>query len=96
MSFDDYFIIFSLIALSIAILAWIIRFFEILLNNNIRIVKIYQIIGIFIIPIIPTIYYGLKLLFKIFIWEAKGAKQRLKKFNSILISIIKFLFGKSK
>jgi len=95
MSFEDYFTIIYLIGLVIIIFSWIVRFFHILFNNNIRIIKIYQIISIFILPILPVIYYGFLLMVKLIKWESKGSIKRLSLFYNVNKKFIKFLFTRS-
>jgi hypothetical protein len=95
MSFEDYFTSIQLIGLVIIIFSWIARFFHILFNNNIRIIKIYQIISIFILPILPVIYYAVLLIVKLIKWESKGSVKRLRLFYNVNKKFIKFLFTRS-
>ena len=95
MSFEDYFTVINLIVLVVIIFSWIARFFQILYNNNIRIVKIYQIISIFILPIVPVIYYGFIIIVKLVKWESKGSIKRLSLFYNLNKKFIKILFTRS-
>lgn len=81
MSLEEYATIFSLIGVIIIIGAWVIRFFQILNASNLIIIKIYQIVRILVLPIIPIIYYGVKIMIKLIKWESKGSLKRLSLFK---------------
>lgn len=102
MTFDDTITIITLIIVIISILLWITTLISIIINDQIRAIKIYRIISIVLFPPIGVLLPILKFLSISIKNDINSGKinKRLKRVNSVfniffqlLLNIFKWLFN---